>query len=198
MYNTGSLYYLNKYKRSFWSKKELNTFLFSKNIFISNQFFLIKPIFFKKFLFLFLYYTNTFFLKNYLLFNNLLNLDLISCMFNKNIQLSNIIPNKFFRIKFAKLLVSNRINFFLKDNLVPWIYTNIIKFVEFCSAKRACLQIYSFMNQSIEIDFIILYKRWIPRLSYYERRLGHRFFLEEALHIIHISFTLKDIKLLNG
>jgi len=53
------------------------------------------------------------------------------------------------------------------------------------------------MNQAVDINFIILYKRWIPRLSYYERRLGHRFFLEEALHIIHIGFVFKDIKIVN-
>ena len=26
----------------------------------------------------------------------------------------------------------------------------------------------------------------------YERRLGHKFFFEEALHIMHLSFTLRD------
>jgi hypothetical protein len=93
--------------------------------------------------------------------------------------------------------VSSRVNFFLKDNVTPWIYNNVIRFIEFCSARKVLIQIYSFMNQSVDINFIILYKRWIPRLSYYERRLGHRFFLEEALHIIHIGFTLKDIKIVN-
>jgi hypothetical protein len=46
------------------------------------------------------------------------------------------------------------------------------------------------------VDYVSLYKRWTFRLSYYERRLGHRFFLEEALHIIHIGFTLKDAKII--
>ena len=33
-------------------------------------------------------------------------------------------------------------------------------------------------------------------MAYYERRLGHRFFLEEAIHIMHLSFFLKDPKLI--
>jgi len=43
-----------------------------------------------------------------------------------------------------------------------------------------------------------MYKRWIPRMASYERKLGHRFFLEEALHIIHLSFRLHDCSLLSS
>jgi len=32
----------------------------------------------------------------------------------------------------------------------------------------------------------------MPRMAYYERKLGHRFFLEEAIHILHLGFTLRD------
>ena len=80
---------------------------------------------------------------------------------------------------------------------MPWTYNTVIRFIEFCSGRKAILQVYSFMNQSIDLDYILLYKRWIPRFFYFERRLGHRFFLEEALHIIHMGFNLHDIKLLS-
>ena len=33
-------------------------------------------------------------------------------------------------------------------------------------------------------------------MTFYERRLGHKFFLEESLHILHIAFYYKDVKLL--
>jgi len=33
-------------------------------------------------------------------------------------------------------------------------------------------------------------------MSYYERKLGHRFFLEEALHIIHLALNLHDPKIM--
>jgi hypothetical protein len=32
-------------------------------------------------------------------------------------------------------------------------------------------------------------------MVFYERRLGHRFFLEEALHLLHLSFVLRDPKI---
>ena len=38
----------------------------------------------------------------------------------------------------------------------------------------------------------------MPRFAYYERRLGHRFFLEEALHMLHMSFVYQDSKLLSS
>ena len=45
---------------------------------------------------------------------------------------------------------------------------------------------------------ITLYKTWIPRLGSYERKLGHRFFLEEAIHIMHLSFRLHDATLMSS
>ena len=110
----------------------------------------------------------------------------------------NIIPSKEFNFKIKKLIISSNYNIFFKENITPWVYSNLVRFIEFCSSKKVLLQLYSFMNQSIDLEYITLYKRWIPRLSYYERRLGHRFFLEEALHILHIGFTLRDVKLISN
>jgi len=35
-------------------------------------------------------------------------------------------------------------------------------------------------------------------MSYYERKLGHRFFLEEAIHILHLGFILRDPALISN
>ena len=110
----------------------------------------------------------------------------------------NLIPSTSFSFRLTKSLVSYNSKFFIKDNFTPWIYNNVIRFIEFCSGKKAMIQVYSFMNQSVELDYIVLYRRWMPRLFFYERRLGHRFFLEEALHILHMGFALRDTKLLNS
>ena len=59
-------------------------------------------------------------------------------------------------------------------------------------------QIYPFVNQNIKQDWIARYRSWIPRMSFYERMLGHKFFMEEALHIIHLSFYYKDSKLMSS
>ena len=60
------------------------------------------------------------------------------------------------------------------------------------SGKKFLFQFYPFLNQNITTPFIIRYKSWIPRMGSYERRLGHKFFFEEALHIMHLSFILRD------
>ena len=33
-------------------------------------------------------------------------------------------------------------------------------------------------------------------MGFYEKRLGHKFFFEESLHILHLGFTLRDAKLI--
>jgi hypothetical protein len=60
------------------------------------------------------------------------------------------------------------------------------------------LQFYPFVHQSMDKSAAIRYRRWLPRLGFYERRLGHRFFLEEAIHIMHLSFVLRDASLLGS
>lgn len=64
--------------------------------------------------------------------------------------------------------------------------------MEHCSGKKIFIQLYPFLNQNITYDYIVRYKAWITRMKSYERRLGHKFFFEEALHIMHLSFTLRD------
>jgi len=35
-------------------------------------------------------------------------------------------------------------------------------------------------------------------MNFYEKRLGHKFFFEESLHILHLGFTLHDPKLVSS
>ena len=74
---------------------------------------------------------------------------------------------------------------------------SFIRFIEYSSGKKVLFQSYAYLNQTVSTNFVLLYKKWIYRLSYYERKLGHRFFLEEALHIIHTGFMLRDAKIVS-
>ena len=118
--------------------------------------------------------------------------------FFRILPIDNLLPSIHFNHKISKILHVSSANMFLKENVIPWVYNNLIKFIEFCSGKKVLIQIYSFVNQWLDVNFALLYKRWVIRLSSYERKLGHRFFLEEALHIIHLSFVFKDVKLLSS
>jgi hypothetical protein len=118
-------------------------------------------------------------------------------IFNKELLNTNLTPNiLFFKFKLNKWILSSSLNIFYKSNTTSWVYSNFIKFIEFCTGKRALLNIYSFLDDFINTEYIILYKRWIERLFFYEKKLGHRFFLEEALHIIHTSFKIHDVSLI--
>lgn len=112
---------------------------------------------------------------------------------------SNLIPSiKDFSKKIVKHIYSARLNYVFRENVTPWVYNTLIKFMEFYSGRKIYVDFYSFMDQAIDPRYVVLYKSWMPRFSYYERRLGHRFFLEEALHILHMGFNYQDSKLISS
>jgi len=112
------------------------------------------------------------------------------------VQLTNLQPHNGFKFTIFKKIYAFFANNKIHKNIIPLYYHTLIRFVENCSGKKTLLQFYPFVNQCINKDFIIRYKIWLPRLNFYERRLGHKFFLEEAIHIMHLSFVLRDPKLL--
>ena len=113
------------------------------------------------------------------------------------LKTTNLVPSSSFNARFSKTLVLVKSNSFFKENITPWVFNTLIRFMEFSSGKKCFLQVNPFMNQAINTEFVILYKRWLPRFFAFEKRLGHRFFLEEAFHIIHMSFNLHDIKMIS-
>ena len=111
---------------------------------------------------------------------------------------SNLLPNNNFRYVFFKKIYSLNSTKSINLDFVPWYYNTLIRFIENISGRKVIFQYYPFVHQNISKDSIVRYKRWIPRMAFYERRLGHKFFLEEALHIIHIGFVTKDAALLSN
>lgn len=115
---------------------------------------------------------------------------------NNHSNLTNLIPNYHFKLAvFKKVSGSFGESIFSLSN-VPWHYNTVIRFFEFCSGRKILFQFYPFLFQSVEKYYVALYKRWMPRMSYYERNMGRRFFLEEALHLIHLSLNLHDPKIM--
>ena len=111
-------------------------------------------------------------------------------------KLSNILPAKCFRHRLTRKIYNLTKLQTVQENFTPWYYNTLVRFMEHCSGKKCLFQFYPFVNNDVEHEFYVRYKKWIPRMAYYERRLGHRFFLEEAIHIMHLSFFLKDPKLI--
>ena len=121
----------------------------------------------------------------------------VSYLFNssnnrKGLAYTNLQPHSCFRYIVLKKILSLFSTNKIREDVIPLYYNTLIRFMEHCSGKKIFIQLYPFLNQNIAYDYIARYKAWITRMKSYERRLGHKFFFEEALHIMHLSFTLRD------
>jgi hypothetical protein len=115
-----------------------------------------------------------------------------------NDDYTNIYPVPSFRKRVAKKVKKYVTSSILRLNITPWYHNTLIRFFEHCSGNKVLLQYNLSVANQVDSQSIVLYKRWMPRMASYERKLGHRFFLEEALHIIHLSFRLHDSSLISN
>ena len=76
-----------------------------------------------------------------------------------------------------------------------WFNKTLIDAVSFLSGKKTLLQFYPFLSSSVSKYNAAVYKSWVPRLLFYQKRLGHRFFMEESLRIMHVALNLHDASL---
>ena len=109
---------------------------------------------------------------------------------------NNLKPVPAFKKTLVKKIKKYVTSSILRLNITPWYHNTIIRFFEYCSGNKVFLQYYLSIANRVDSESIIMYKRWMPRMASYERKLGHRFFLEEALHIMHLSFRLHDASLI--
>lgn len=105
---------------------------------------------------------------------------------------SNLLPHKSFASTITKYVSSLHLHNKIREDFVPLYFHTLVRFVEAATGKRFVLQFYPFLHQSIPLMTLIRYKQWIPKMKMYERRLGHKFFFEESLHLMHLSFVLRD------
>jgi hypothetical protein len=88
--------------------------------------------------------------------------------------------------------------FSFSSDVSPWINDSIVRLIEHSSGSSALLQHSMHAENMVDTKSKLEYKKWISRMAYYERNLGHRFFMEEALHIIHLSFRYHDVTLFSS
>jgi hypothetical protein len=111
------------------------------------------------------------------------------------VRASNLVPTKSFKLVMKKKFYSSFTDSKFFYNITPVFYQMLVRFMEHCSGRRCLLQLYPFVHQNVDVGSQAIYKTWMTRMGFLERRLGHKFFLEEAIHIMHISFRRKDAKL---
>lgn len=191
--NSIGLFSFNTNKNISFIKFKLNDFL---NLLVKPNVFLLK-FYFREFLSLsFDYYTS---FNNLKLLNNFFNKFVTRFNFSQSLSLSvstNLVPSNCFNFSIFKKVSGSHADGIFTLSCIPWHYNTMIRFMEFCSGRKILFQFYPFLYQSVEKHYIIIYKRWMSRLSFYEKNLGHKFFLEEALHLIHLSLTLHDPRIM--
>ena len=120
--------------------------------------------------------------------NRILNHDAIQRLYSH----SNLLPHRILHSTITKHISSSHLHTKIREDFIPLYFHTLIRFVEAATGRRFLFQFYPFLHQNIPLMILIRYKQWIPKMKMYERRLGHKFFFEESLHIMHLSFALRD------
>lgn len=109
------------------------------------------------------------------------------------IKHSNILPNSCFSYTVHKKLVDWAASTHYRWPIAFWCHLTLVRFIEFFTGRKVLFQFYPFMEDEISNRTSARYNLWLPRMGYYERKLGHKFFLKEAVWLMHLAFSLKDI-----
>ena len=85
-------------------------------------------------------------------------LDNLTCT-NGVIYTTNLTPHKSFNKQFSKKVLNSFANRLFREDLIPLYQNTLIRFIEFCTGKKAMFQFYPFVNQHVEKDYMVRYKK---------------------------------------
>jgi len=72
---------------------------------------------------------------------------------------TNLVPHSSFRKSLNKKVLNSFTNKSLDENLIPWYYHTLVRFLEHCSGKKIFFQFYPFMHQSVSAEHAARYSR---------------------------------------
>lgn len=169
-----------------------NKLKFNKNFY--NKF-LLNPLYYKKLLVLHQqHFSNETFILDY---TNLLKLGFENKQLLNKLNMTNIIPSPVFSFKKVKKAFTSRVLQRLLYPVERWLSVLHIRSLEHIFGQQILFQFNPFLEKYIDKDFKMRYDFWLNRMTYYEKRLGHRFFLDEAIHIMHLGFYYKDSQIVS-
>ena len=106
---------------------------------------------------------------------------------NSNLATLNSV-NYVIRRKFLRLISSNAFSV----DLSFWYYKTLLQFIENCSGRKALLNFGPFIENSLTFEDRARCTLWNNRVTGFQRIMGHRIFVYEALSIVAIAIRLKD------
>lgn len=107
-------------------------------------------------------------------------------------NLSNLSPRSVFKSFIFKKLLKLFKYYKFSTNIVMWYHTFLIRFVEFCTGRKAYLRFNPFLENSLTFLDLARCALWKNRLVAFQRILGPRIFINESLHIILMALKYKD------
>jgi hypothetical protein len=73
-----------------------------------------------------------------------------------------------------------------------WYYTTLVRFMEHHTGRKVYLRFNPFIENAISFADYARSEIWGVRAQSYQRLLGHRIFVTEAMKIFHLAFRFKD------
>ena len=71
---------------------------------------------------------------------------------------SNITPQQTFNKVLTKQLSSLFSMNKIREDIIPFYYHTLVRFIEHCSGKKFLFQFYPFLHQNINLNYVIRYK----------------------------------------
>lgn len=90
-----------------------------------------------------------------------------------------------------RLLRMSSKNFFSPD-VTMWYYRSLVRFIENCTGRRVALHFGPFVDGVLTFEDYAYLSMWSARVVGFQKILGHRIFVQEALMLIAVSIRLKD------
>ena len=101
-----------------------------------------------------------------------------------------VVPSSNYALR-KRLLRFTSNNAFLHGSTM-WCYRALIRFLENCTGRKVALNYGPFVDDSLTFGDKALINIWGFRIMGFQRMLGHKIFVKEALMLIAVSLRLKD------
>jgi hypothetical protein len=78
---------------------------------------------------------------------------------NKRFKLINLLPANCFKYRLTRKIYNSTKLQTIQENFTPWYYNTLVRFMEHCSGKKCLFQFYPFVNNDVEHEFYVRYKK---------------------------------------
>lgn len=188
-------------KTFFFQNFSFHEIISSSKTYLNNQILNFNKFFSLNFTDLVFFFNNPLFFKSYNFskknqsFKNTDYLSIYNSLLKKNIK--NTWTNLYIDPSIFSVDVARQLSFAsdykkIKSFFAYLPYETLIKFIEYCSGKRAVVKIDPFLLKSIQAEDSTRCFLWSHRVKFFRKNLGPRLFLVESLQILTLCLRLRD------